>query len=874
MKTSNLDENDNEDNGNDPIPNSNNNTEHNQKSDDNQDLDKDASNFEDIENQDELLDDDEGKEFGEEENDFDENDLDENDLDNEGRAEQEYEKEVEVSVRQTIKHAHRGSTQIGEVTNNYYVSETFKWLETPPDLIEKNNSVFVQGAKTKLSTRLSDHRIIIINDDVHSGRYSLALSIAKNLAKLPNNKVIITLKCLVDTSILSILLDKNIPADAIFIVRNAFENPGVFLRDFQESCSVIVRLLKQSGSYIILTNSQKGIELPSDIHPIQGTGITAENLIQIFNRHITFSGYMLKEKLISFLKKDQKIVKELIDVLRHPYYIDDFARSLADAQDDIEISNETLIEMAKQVSKPELKLKNWFDELLDIEMYFAFTVALFPDLRKIDLIKRFESDTEKLRQSKTRLEQPRDYGLQHYLEKAACRLSDWDTIEFEDSRCFAYTLTQLRTNYFFHYSGLRNEYAKEITNHVAKNQIETRVSYARALGELGKSDIGELKLILSSLGKSDIMSIRASTGYCLKQLYSDISSHMDIKSLLLEWAQGNEPSLKWTSIATGEKLYWEFPDTVLNIIDRLATDWRNTSAITHALIKISRIEQEKVSDIISKWLDESETQNNNVLRRTATKSAYALFDDLRAGNMVRKQSLMPLAKRLLYLSETHCQKTINKIQNWILQDPKSNWDDVSNLLADILASYNYTVSSIVISNLEKNWLQHDNPTLQKLAKELLEYHGAVVTNSTSNQIPSGLVLVDISNNSGQVIKFSKDLQKKISWAMVSMQPIGISEFLNTEVILWASRGYKPARLIGPLLEKKNVDEFSFLLIITVGEIIDLADWIDTPWKEKIVVCNFGADISMLPGIYYLKSASVEQTALLLQSIIHTKYPRD
>lgn len=777
--------------------------------------------------------------------------------------------ENNVAVKINIKGAQRSNIKGVEINNNYYsyVTENFKWLETNSERIEKNKQVFVNGSAVKNNIITDNQRVIVINGEIHTGRYSLALNIADSLAKSPETKIF-TLQCFVKTSLFAIFLDKNLPSDSVFIIRNAFNDPGIMARELQDSFSDIKGLLKQNNSYLILTNDQEDLEFQKDIYQIPDTGIKHSDLIKIFNTHLSFLENGLDKKIVSFLRKNKKTIQELTDILKRPYYIDDFFKSLVDFQFDEKYGAATLLDQAKNVNKSDVQLNIWFEELTDIEKYFAFTISLFPDMRRVDLIKRFTRDTNKLRQTKSNLAQVADLGFQDYLRKTSSRLTDWDTVEFEDIKVRTFVLTQLRNNFFFHYWNLREEYAEAIKANADKQGIEARISYSRALGELGKSDFDGLENILHSLGVSEFTSIRASIGYCLKQVCTDVSYKGNVEKLLQTWSQDTSQNLRWTAIAVGEKLYWEFQDTVINIINRLVSDWRNISAVTHALVKLSRVDPQRVSSILLEWMDESEIHHNAIQKRIAIKTSYKIFSDLRIGNSRRRNAILPLVKRVLFMSENHCQKTLAQIRIWILNNHKENWADLGDTIAESMVSDNKFISDAIVNKIKNDWLHDENTTLRMFSKELLHYHNETLIDAEtleSELIPTGLLFVDITSDSAQPIKFAKELIKKANWANFTVRPMGVTDLTDTDLSLWIARGIKPVRLIGPLLEKMGYDNYSFILIITLDDVIDIDDWADSPWNnKKMVVHHFDKDISRVPGIMYLKNLTVERLDMLLQ----------
>jgi len=121
-----------------------------------------------------------------------------------------------------------------------------------------------------------------------------------------------------------------------------------------------------------------------------------------------------------------------------------------------------------------------------------------------------------------------------------------------------------------------------------------------------------------------------------------------------------------------------------------------------------------------------------------------------------------------------------------------------------------------------------------------------------NKIIKGFIFVDIANLGDKAIKYSYDLERKMSWGNNPL--FGQWELPSYRILIfswWTSRGYKPARLIGPLLEKIKIDDFSFVLILA-GRSHRSSDWIETPWKEKLVIYNFNMAAPRIRGLDYFE----------------------
>lgn len=762
-------------------------------------------------------------------------------------------------------------TAVGYQENNYYVADTFKWLETPQHVIDKVNKVTSLGSNFTFPNALSKYKIISIKGLSHSGRYNLAIFTALKLKNGYQNKNIYSLRCIVDSSILSFLMDNRCPTNCIFIVRNAFDTPGLALKDFTEAAPEINLLLEQNNSILILTNLDK-VQLPHEVLEIDVPKLTEQECVKVLWKHFESNIYNLDEAFTNVLSNKKDVISSIVSSLKTPTNIDTFLASISGKippQTDI---GEYLLEKAKEITKKIGNVSNWFKNLDSLRKYFSFTVALFPDLKVEDLLKRFKVDIQLLQTQRTNLGLLGDYNFEEYLEGANCQLSNWGTVEFKDPDVPSFLLSQLKQNYFFQYWDLLTYYSKEVKSHPSKDEIETRLSYSRALGELGKSDTAKLFEVLIEWAKSDWKSVRAATGYVLRQVSSDTSLQQWVEKVLFDWSSSEMASIRWASISASERLYSVLPKATIGIIEKLSNDWPNSQATIHALVKISRIDTVRTVTLLRGWLSRSRLDANNHLKKISVRASFEILSDLRIADSKRRKDLLPLIKDLLQLSNEDCRKTLSLLRKWVIAEQSTSCDkDVSNLIASFITLDNWQIIHEIINVLETDWSMDDDQHIREIAVDLLNYY-RVTSAPSSTEL--GILVIDSCGNSKintcayEVISdLTKTIRLRSFYLGISTtleDMIGEKQFVYEAI---AIQGLQPVRLVGPILERLNIENTAFVLIITAGNILDIEDWIVTGWEKKLVINIYGMDINKMPkGPKYLLSASKDQVLTILKEL--------
>jgi hypothetical protein len=659
------------------------------------------------------------------------------------------------------------------------------------------------------------------------------------------------------------LLDDKIPNDGVFILRNAFNNPGILLRDFSESHSDVIHLLEECNSYLIITN-QNHVDLPVEIPQIRCGDFTLNERKEIIEKHINSGFFTLRRKFTENLL-DEKIIAKLANVLKTPNEISAFILAIAREERVPGNIDLYLADKAKEISKSNISLDNWFGSLDDLGKYFAITVALFPDLQLQDLLKRFKADNEILQIKKTNFGFPLDLNLEQYLGKANCKISDWGTIEFTDPRISSFVSEQLRRNYFFHFWELARSYSEETKSHPLPKDIEVRLAYARALGELGKSDIEELDLILREWGKSKYSSVRAATGYALKQICTDPNLVGEVERVIIEWMQDSSSDMQWTSIAASERLYSDIPETVLHILNQLFGDWRTTRATIHALMSLSRIDLPRIVLLLVDWIS-GDGARQSLHRKIAVRVSSELLLRLNPDNVARRKVILPLVQSLLVLQEGTCIKTMGLMKTWLIRSiDTSCQDDIGKLIGELISSDSMT-SETTIQVLASNWLGGESTKVRELARSILDLY-KIINDPVSDW--TAITILDATEQDGSIRNNMKRIYGEIrrqlhgyvrarSFNLGSCIPFHEDELSVMTDDIALPNEYNPPRLIGPILDAIDDNKVCLVIIITAGEIVDLADYSNSSWTDKLVIYPLVEDLSRCQTLTYLSREAPSQ----------------
>lgn len=761
----------------------------------------------------------------------------------------------------------------GEIvgTKRVVTLDTFRWYDAH-EIIEKIQNVLVPGKATKIPEDLERFRIISINGDRYSGRYSLALHLAIRLHKLSGCDIY-SLGCVVDSSLFNFLLDTESPENGIFILRNAFDSPGILKKDLLEAASDLTHLLEERNSYIIITDD-KTIDLPSEIAQVQAEKLTLSERKELITNYVSKSIYKIQNEFENALQSE-KLINALAKVLLIPADIDTFIATLSSEKVPPEDIDKFLLEKANDIAKTEIRLDEWFGTLNDLEKYFAFAVALFPDLKVDDLIKRFKDDNAILQQQKSNLGLPLDLSLKQYLKNTNCRVSEWGTIEFEDSQITEFILGQLHGDYFFHLWELADAYSEMVRSHPEKADLQVRLNYSRALGELGKIDFNRLSSILRNWCESEHYSVRAATGYALKQVCTSRSLVASVENLIRSWMHDSSKEIRWSSIAAGERLYSNIPETVFSAIHQLSKDWHIHRAIVNALNNISKNDLSSISNLLLDWLSNPE-ETHPIRRKIALDASYKILQKLNPTNSSRRRKLLPIAQALLLINEKTCKITMSIFKSWLNRNPSEDCvNDIGDLIADSLASENLN-KDYLTHILERDWLIEKDEEMHDLAKNLLQY---IETISEPLPRETGVIIVDISEQDSdwqrKIEVFCRDTRNRLDkYFKTSIICLGVHSSYHENVVdQMASKGVslnfhglKPARVIGPILERLELQEIKFVLVVTSENIIDLDDWVNSEWAKKIIINDYKNELDRIIGFFYISSRSPEQVEGIITTI--------
>jgi hypothetical protein len=763
-----------------------------------------------------------------------------------------------------------GSSQvIGVVKNYYYASDTFRWKELG-ETLGKIGKVLIASSRLVIPASFEPQRIIIVDGSVHTGRYSLALHLARQLVS--DNRKAYSLQCTANSSIFDFLFNDLVPKSGVFILRNAFDNSAQILKDLLESATDIFQLLEEQDAVLILT-THNPVSYPPEILTIHSVQLSTDELVDVFTRHISSHIYKIADNLVAEFQ-DRKFLGELVSILKTPSNINRLISALA-REPNITGNIRSLVrEKAEGIGKAEVNLEAWFQKMEERERYFAFTVMLFPDLSVEDLFRRFVTDNSILRESKFNLGLALDLNFSQYMENTHCRVSEWGNIEFEEPKFLSDVASQYHENYFFHFGKLYELYSHEVITHSSKDDIPTRLAYCHALGEMGKTGFKQLSQVLAIWGKSNQNSIRAATGYALQQVCTDTSQTGNVEELLLSWAQEDQkPGLRWTAIAAGERLYSSVPDVVLEIIEQSREDWDYVGPIFHSLMSIARIDMPEVVSLLIDWLAD---KGQPVSPRTAKRISSKLLNGLKPNNDHRRQALLPLAESMLAFSETTCKETMSILKAWIYFGSNPHIvDDVGKLISSSMEAVDQILQNVILRTLEQDWLREKNVKVASLARQLLAFHRKV---TEALGLKSAIVILDISEETPeiqkQMDKFFLGITKYLDAFRIKCfalgdcspaQQIFLKSLIDGTGAFTQRSSIMPARLIGPILSALDIDKTLLTLVITAGSVPDLVDWNVSDWTKNTIINQFRPNLERVEGFKYISSTSVKEVVELLES---------
>ncbi|MPL97679.1 hypothetical protein SDC9_43871 [bioreactor metagenome] len=731
--------------------------------------------------------------------------------------------------------------------NIFYISEAFRWFLAPTEKIKR---IFKPGSKLKIPQTLNQSRIVVINGKLHSGKYCLALYLATLLAN--NGQKIFSVKCTLKSSIFSFLINDAAPKAGIFILRNGFSNPGIHLQDFLESPSELIELLENSNSYLIITN-QEEVDLPAEILQIQSVNYTQNECKEIFHNHINSELFLIPEYFLD-LFENEKTVTNLISILKTPSGIGTFITAISNEEKGKENPEEYLLAKANDIADSKSFIGNWFEKLSLTEKHFAFTVCLFPNLQREEFLLRYEQDFENLQKSKLEF-----VGLNQLLTKTNCRMTEWGSFEFNDPQNELYVLNQLKSEYFFHFRKLFETYSNEVLKFSSPGDIEIRLAYSHALGELGKSNLKEITQVVNKWSLSKELPVRAATGYVLSQLCTDPDRVSDVEQLLTNWMAQDAPNQQWTVVAAGERLYSIIPETVITIIDKLSNNWEANGAIIHALLSISKRDLNRVVDLIIKWLIPSDSKYP-FRRKIGTITSYNILSKINPFNSRRVNIILPLIWVLLNLHESTCENMMHLCRNWMKSNPDSALrEEICRNIAESL-TYKNNISAKIISILSTSWINDENEFIYEKAKGLISYYRTINLSNTNKSI---VIIVDPCLNDHlnqkKILKLFREIQqvslsvaKTTSFYMGDCNPFHQSDFESlSKEIPQPQCEYQSSRLIGPILDKTEVINILYVIILSSDQIIDLEDYSNSNWTDKIAVLHLSSTIPEYSGIKYI-----------------------
>jgi hypothetical protein len=144
--------------------------------------------------------------------------------------------------------------------------------------------------------------------------------------------------------------------------------------------------------------------------------------------------------------------------------------------------------------------------------------------------------------------------------------------------------------------------------------------------------------------------------------------------------------------------------------------------------------------------------------------------------------------------------------------------------------------------------------------------------------PNGIIVVDISDLDEEARAENLNLAETLSTRLSSLAScrifyLGCSAALSGPAPGFAgARGgvlehYRPVRLLGPILELHDPGDFAFVLVLARGEILDLADLVNSEWTDKTVIAYAAEGGHPMPDLLFLRRPSGEQLEMVARELV-------
>lgn len=597
------------------------------------------------------------------------------------------------------------------------------------DDAEKISHVFVKPNDYLEAVKiLQETRFLILSGRPHSGKFAMAISLAVEISRdqFDVSLDIYDLEDVIDTpvqifrfteiaSLVDFLEDSNCPNKRIFIIRDPFVNSHLSLSELEMYNSYIQNLLKKVNCFVILTTDGEHLKKSeiSDEQHIELEAFDDLALSDVLNNHLTYHSIDIDSKELT-----KPLREKIVSTLSNAYSIDRFVRNLS--RENI-LSKDILESVLTKTTNVGLDAKNWFNELDPNERYYALLIGLCPELEKEKLWDLYEKVIIALQAKKVKLAHALNYPEGDLMYKSHSRLSDVNSLEFDNLVYREFVLEQVKIVYAPQFKYLSSVFADLVIAN--KDERDVRIALAAALGEIGKASWKNYENIIQKWAQNPDVAIRSAVAHSLRQLASSTERRKEISSLLKKWSNSGNYRVRWTVAAICERLYAFTSEQILPLLQKLAGDDSNDvkNAVAHALVSIAKQDLDLILELVLQWA----TGENQNQKRTAVKTFWRLINESRRislalGNDQLKAKLLPLIEESCIAGNMQLYNSLSLVKGWVLSE---NIELQRELETSLLSAYERAtedVKSGMYGFIKKEWHTSDEDELYRFAVVLLD----------------------------------------------------------------------------------------------------------------------------------------------------------
>ncbi len=262
--------------------------------------------------------------------------------------------------------------------------------------------------------------------------------------------------------------------------------------------------------------------------------------------------------------------------------------------------------------------------------------------------------------------------------------------------------------------------------------------------------------------------------------------------------------------------------------------------------------------------------------------------------------LLELAPELAKRSWSGAEAVLHAVRRWAVQP---EWAErlltrpngsVSELieLVDAVLPENQEALTRILQDWTKPLDAEDKESVSDPIKKLTEQLQLRVALGTRAPLPVlpeghtyGLVVIDASGRNQrtrrQLAKLASKVIKRLTKAQETLHlltyrmgqdfPVAVpGEIPDADALIPAGLGRRP-RLLSPLLEMHSIEQVRFVLLLANSPVLDVEDWRNTHWNERVVVYSEASQSLWAEGLTLLaKQSGVEDAQQVIVNYLTTK----